>query len=79
MNAWLCVYECVREHLRDVRACAVAHSARWWWRSFLCGGSTGIFIYGYAIYYYYARSYMYGLMQVSARRMLSGPRCALSG
>jgi len=38
---------------------------RWWWRSFLCGGSTGIFIFGYCFYYYYARSDMSGLMQTS--------------
>ncbi|KAK4484101.1 hypothetical protein RD792_011321 [Penstemon davidsonii] len=37
----------------------------WWWRSFLCGGSTGIFIYGYCLYYYYARSDMSGFMQIS--------------
>lgn len=38
---------------------------RWWWRSFLCGGSTGIFVYGYCFYYYYARSDMSGFMQTS--------------
>jgi hypothetical protein len=38
---------------------------RWWWRSFLCGGSTGIFIYGYCFYYYFMRSDMNGLMQTS--------------
>ncbi|KAI8538611.1 hypothetical protein RHMOL_Rhmol09G0117600 [Rhododendron molle] len=37
----------------------------WWWRSFLCGGSTGIFIYGYCLYYYHARSDMSGFMQIS--------------
>eukprot|EP00256_Glycine_max_P055454 XP_014622643.1 transmembrane 9 superfamily member 2 isoform X2 [Glycine max] len=37
----------------------------WWWRSFLCGGSTGLFIYGYCLYYYYARSDMSGFMQTS--------------
>ncbi|CAL0329857.1 unnamed protein product [Lupinus luteus] len=37
----------------------------WWWRSFLCGGSTGLFIYGYCLYYYYARSNMSGFMQTS--------------
>ncbi|KAJ7514515.1 hypothetical protein O6H91_23G047900 [Diphasiastrum complanatum] len=37
----------------------------WWWRSVLCGGSTGFFIYGYCLYYYYARSDMRGLMQRS--------------
>jgi hypothetical protein len=42
-----------------------AEDHRWWWRSFLCGGSTGIFIYGYCLYYYYARSDMSGFMQIS--------------
>eukprot|EP00271_Cylindrocystis_brebissonii_P004202 TRINITY_DN157_c0_g2_i2.p1 TRINITY_DN157_c0_g2~~TRINITY_DN157_c0_g2_i2.p1 ORF type:complete len:611 (-),score=90.12 TRINITY_DN157_c0_g2_i2:1534-3366(-) len=37
----------------------------WWWRSVLCGGSTGFFIYGYCFYYYFARSDMTGLMQTS--------------
>lgn len=34
-------------------------------RAFLCGGSTGLFIYGYCLYYYYARSDMSGFMQTS--------------
>lgn len=38
---------------------------RWWWRSFCCGGSTGLFIFGYCFYYYYARSDMTGFMQTS--------------
>jgi transmembrane 9 superfamily member 1 len=42
-----------------------AEDHRWWWRSFLCGGSTGIFIYGYCFYYYSARSDMNGLMQAA--------------
>ncbi|XP_060200908.1 transmembrane 9 superfamily member 3-like [Lycium barbarum] len=42
-----------------------AEDHRWWWRSFLCGGSTGIFIYSYCLYYYYARSDMSGFMQTS--------------
>jgi hypothetical protein len=37
----------------------------WWWSSFYCGGSTGIFIYGYCFYYYYHRSEMNGFMQTS--------------
>ncbi|XP_068634074.1 transmembrane 9 superfamily member 3-like [Aristolochia californica] len=37
----------------------------WWWRSVLCGGSTGVFIFGYCLYYYYARSDMSGFMQTS--------------
>jgi hypothetical protein len=37
----------------------------WWWRSVLCGGSTGIFIFFYCIYYYHARSDMSGFMQTS--------------
>ncbi|XP_047330739.1 transmembrane 9 superfamily member 3-like [Impatiens glandulifera] len=42
-----------------------AEDHEWWWRSFLCGGSTGLFIYGYCLYYYYARSDMSGFMQIS--------------
>ncbi|KAL9256177.1 Transmembrane 9 superfamily member 3-like protein [Drosera capensis] len=42
-----------------------AEDHEWWWRSFICGGSTGLFIYGYCLYYYYARSGMYGFMQTS--------------
>lgn len=42
-----------------------AEDHEWWWRAFLCGGSTGLFIYGYCLYYYYARSDMSGFMQTS--------------
>lgn len=42
-----------------------AEDHRWWWRSFLCGGSTGIFVYGYSFYYYLARSDMSGFMQAT--------------
>ncbi|CAH1431160.1 unnamed protein product [Lactuca virosa] len=38
---------------------------QWWWRSFLCGGSTGLYIYVYCIYYYFERSDMNGFMQIS--------------
>ncbi|KAL3510301.1 hypothetical protein ACH5RR_029702 [Cinchona calisaya] len=37
----------------------------WWWRSFLCGGSTGIYVYAYCFYYYFLRSDMSGFMQAS--------------
>ncbi|KAL1197129.1 Transmembrane 9 superfamily member 4 [Cardamine amara subsp. amara] len=42
-----------------------AEDHEWWWRSLLCGGSTGLFIYAYCLYYYYARSDMSGFMQTS--------------
>ena len=42
-----------------------AEDHRWWWRSFICGGSTGVFVYGYALYYFWARSDMSGLMQTA--------------
>ncbi|XP_049403846.1 transmembrane 9 superfamily member 2-like [Solanum stenotomum] len=41
-----------------------AEDHKWWWRSFLCGGSTGLFIFTYCLYYY-ARSGMSGFMQTS--------------
>ncbi|KAJ8268045.1 hypothetical protein COCON_G00132170 [Conger conger] len=36
---------------------------RWWWRSVLSTGSTGIFIFVYSIFYYRNRSSMSGLVQ----------------
>jgi len=38
---------------------------RWWWYSFLSGGSTGLFIYGYSIFFYFYRSKMSGMLQAS--------------
>ncbi|KAA8532394.1 hypothetical protein F0562_032437 [Nyssa sinensis] len=42
-----------------------AEDHEWWWRSFLCGGSTGLFIYAYSFHYYYTQSHMSGLLQTS--------------
>ncbi|XAR64506.1 hypothetical protein NMG60_11024879 [Bertholletia excelsa] len=41
-----------------------AEDHEWWWRSFLCGGSTSFFIFGYCLYYY-VKSEMSGLLQTS--------------
>jgi hypothetical protein len=38
---------------------------RWWWRSFLCGGSTAFFVYAYGFVFYHALSQMSGFMQTS--------------
>jgi hypothetical protein len=38
---------------------------RWWWTAFINGGSTGIFIYIYSIFYYIYYSHMTGLLQGS--------------
>jgi len=38
---------------------------RWWWRSFATAGSTGVYILGYAIFYYKYRSYMSGVLQTA--------------
>ncbi|XP_078442239.1 transmembrane 9 superfamily member 2-like [Wolffia australiana] len=43
----------------------VVEDHNWWWRSVLCGGSTGVFILFYCFYYYHARSDMSGFMQTS--------------
>ncbi|PKA66220.1 hypothetical protein AXF42_Ash006917 [Apostasia shenzhenica] len=42
-----------------------AEDHEWWWRSVLCGGSTGFFILFYCLYYFHARSDMSGFMQTS--------------
>lgn len=41
-----------------------AEDHRWWWRSFLCGGSTGIFLYAYCAFFFIYRSEMRGFYQV---------------
>ncbi|KAI3734177.1 hypothetical protein L6452_13641 [Arctium lappa] len=38
---------------------------KWWWRSFFCGGSTGLYVYGYSIYYYFWLSDMNSFMQTT--------------
>ncbi len=38
---------------------------RWWWRSFLSGASGGLFVYGYACFYFVYRSEMTGILQAS--------------
>ncbi|KAD0676517.1 hypothetical protein E3N88_43873 [Mikania micrantha] len=45
-----------------------AEDHQWWWRSFVCGGSTGLFIYGYCLYYYYGRSDMTAVEYREERR-----------
>ena len=35
----------------------------WWWRSFLSGAATGVFMYAYAAFYYVYRSEMSGTLQ----------------
>ena len=41
-----------------------AEDHRWWWRSFLCGGATGLFLYGYCAFFFIYRSDMRGFYQV---------------
>eukprot|EP00939_MAST-03C_sp_MAST-3C-sp1_P001847 g1847.t1 len=38
---------------------------RWWWQSFMYGGSTGLFVFGYCFYYFFHRTNMGGFMQTS--------------
>ena len=38
---------------------------RWWWRSFACGGATGLYVLAYAAYFYVAQTRMAGLLQAS--------------
>lgn len=41
-----------------------AEDHRWWWRSFLAGGSTGIFLFGYSTFFFIHHSDMRGFYQV---------------
>jgi transmembrane 9 superfamily member 3 len=36
---------------------------RWWWRSFISGGSTGFFVFAYCGYYFVFQSPMSGVLQ----------------
>jgi hypothetical protein len=38
---------------------------KWWWQSFMNGGSTGLFIFAYSFYYLFHRSNMDGFLQLS--------------
>lgn len=37
----------------------------WWWRSFISGGATGLFVYAYSFFYFYFRSEMNGFIQTA--------------
>ncbi|KAF5730269.1 putative phagocytic receptor 1b isoform X1 [Tripterygium wilfordii] len=50
---------------KSLFAAALGSGTQLFTLSFLCGGSTGLFIYAYCLYYYYARSEMSGFMQTS--------------
>ncbi|XP_051153010.1 transmembrane 9 superfamily member 5 [Andrographis paniculata] len=47
----------------------------WWWRSILSGGSTGIFMFAYCIYFYLKSSDMRGALQASFFLVYSGCLC----
>ncbi|XP_076457031.1 transmembrane 9 superfamily member 1-like [Babylonia areolata] len=40
-----------------------AEDYRWWWRSIFSAGSTGVFVFLYAMFYYFKRSNMSGTLQ----------------
>ncbi|XP_041361751.1 transmembrane 9 superfamily member 1-like [Gigantopelta aegis] len=40
-----------------------AEDYRWWWRSIFSAGSTGLFVFLYALFYYFKRSNMSGMLQ----------------
>jgi hypothetical protein len=37
----------------------------WWWNSLLYGGSVGVYVFAYSVFYYYLRSPLDGFMQAS--------------
>eukprot|EP01087_Luapelamoeba_hula_P008517 TRINITY_DN2126_c0_g1_i2.p1 TRINITY_DN2126_c0_g1~~TRINITY_DN2126_c0_g1_i2.p1 ORF type:complete len:457 (+),score=24.98 TRINITY_DN2126_c0_g1_i2:535-1905(+) len=36
---------------------------RWWWQSFVAGGSAAIYLFAYAVFYYVYQSSMHGMLQ----------------
>lgn len=57
----LCVTACISVSLTYFQLSAEDH--RWWWRSMITAGSTGLFIFGYAVFFYVKRSNMSGGLQ----------------
>ncbi|VDM33099.1 unnamed protein product [Hydatigera taeniaeformis] len=53
-----------------------AENYRWWWRSFLSGGSTAIYVLGYAINYYLFktqyRGFISGFLYLTCTALVSG-------
>ena len=43
----------------------VCEDHRWWWKSFANGGSIGLFVYAYSIYFWFQHSAMDGMLQGS--------------
>lgn len=42
-----------------------AEDWRWHWASFACGGSTALYVFAYAIYYFFTKTKMTGVMQTA--------------
>jgi hypothetical protein len=42
-----------------------AEDHRWWWRAYVSGGITGVFVFGYSIWYYYTATDMTGFFQAA--------------
>ncbi|XP_065160225.1 transmembrane 9 superfamily member 3 [Atheta coriaria] len=42
-----------------------AEDYRWQWTSFLCAASTALYVYFYAVYYFFFKTKMYGLFQTA--------------
>jgi transmembrane 9 superfamily protein 3 len=42
-----------------------AEDYRWYWTSFFSGGSTAAYVYLYAIYYFFTKTRMSGMMQTT--------------
>jgi len=57
----LVVTACTNIVITYLRLCVEEY--RWWWSSFLTGGSVGIFSFVYSIYYYFYQTHMFGFLQ----------------
>lgn len=53
-----------------------AENYRWWWRSFLSGGSTAIYVLGYAVHYYLFKTqykgFISGFLYLTCTTLVSG-------
>ena len=46
-------------------SCSSPQDYRWHWTSFLCGASVSLYVYLYALYYYFLKTKMSGTFQTA--------------
>jgi transmembrane 9 superfamily member 2/4 len=56
-----------------------AENYHWWWHSFLVGGSSSVWIFGYAVWYYWFKLHITGVVSSMLFFAYTGMACAVYG